>query len=161
MRKNRDEILRYVNENLKGYEGYIQLMGKKIDEKHLFLAGERAPSLGKDELIYEAHFFNANLKKSISIRQINDAWFIDEAELRGVNLDPKENPDVKEFHSKFKPEFSAEFKEVKIKMAQIWQDEKDEFCEVLREDGTREGLSVLKLQKIVFAGFVKDKKDKK
>ena len=43
----------------------------------------------------------------------------------------------------------------------IWQDEKDEFCEVLREDGTREGLSVLKLQKIVFAGFVKDKKDKK
>ena len=122
---------------------------------------ERAPSLGKDELIYEAHFFSANSKKSVSIRQINDGWFIDEAELRGVNLDPKENPDVKEFHSKFKPEFSAEFKEVKIKMAQIWQDEKDEFCEVPQGNGTLEGLSVLKLQKIVFAGFVKDKKDKK
>ena len=149
MRKNRDEILRYVNENLKGYEGYIQLMGEKIDEKHLFLTSERAPSLGKDELIYEAHFFNANLKKSISIRQINDAWFIDEAELRGVNLDPKENPNVKEFHSKFKPEFSTKFKDVKIKMVQIWDKQEDKYCE---------NLKVSRLQKIVFAGFKKDKK---
>ena len=150
MKKNRDEILKYVNENLRDYEGYIQLMGEKIDEKHLFLAGERTPGLGEDELIYEAHFFNANLKKSISIRQINDAWFVDETELNKVAL---EESDIKTFYPKF-----GNFK---IKMAQIWQDEKDEFCEVLREDGTREGLSVLKLQKIVFAGFVKDKKDKK
>ena len=150
MKKNRDEILKYVNENLKGYEGYIQLMGEKIDEKHLFLAGERTPGLGEDELIYEAHFFNANLKKSISIRQINDAWFVDETELNKVAL---EESDIKTFYPKF-----GNFK---IKMAQIWQDEKDEFCEVFREDGARESLPVLKLQKIVFAGFVKDEKDKK
>lgn len=150
MKKNKDEILKYVNENLKDCEGYIQLMGEKIDEKHLFLAGERTPSLGEDELIYEAHFFNANLKKSISIRQINDAWFVDETELNKVAL---EESDIKTFYPKF-----GNFK---IKMAQIWQDEKDEFCEVLREDGTRESLPVLKLQKIVFAGFVKDEKDKK
>jgi hypothetical protein len=150
MKKNRDEILKYVNENLKGYEGYIQLMGEKIDEKHLFLAGERTPDLGKDELIYEAHFFDEKSKKSVSIRQINDAWFVDETELNKVAL---EESDIKTFYPKF-----GNFK---IKMAQIWQNEKDEFCEVLREDGTREGLSVLKLQKIVFAGFVKDKKDKK
>lgn len=150
MKKNRDEILKYVNENLRDYEGYIQLMGEKIDEKHLFLAGERTPGLGEDELIYEAHFFNANLKKSISIRQINDAWFVDETELNKVAL---EESDIKTFYPKF-----GNFK---IKMAQIWQDEKDEFCEVLREDGTRESLPVLKLQKIVFAGFVKDEKDKK
>ena len=150
MKKNRDEILKYVNENLRDYEGYIQLMGEKIDEKHLFLAGERTPGLGEDELIYEAHFFNANLKKSISIRQINDAWFVDETELNKVAL---EESDIKTFYPKF-----GNFK---IKMAQIWQDEKDEFCEVLREDGTRESLPVLKPQKIVFAGFVKDEKDKK
>lgn len=161
MKKNKDEILKYVNENLKGYEGYIQLMGEKIDEKHLFLAGERTPGLGEDELIYEAYFFDEKSKKSVSIRQINDAWFVDETELGGANLDPKKNPDIKEFHSKFKPEFSAKFKEVKIKMAQIWQDEKDEFCEVPQGNGTLEGLPVLKLQKIVFAGFVKDEKDKK
>lgn len=92
MRKNRDEILKYVNENLRDCEGYIQLMGKKIDEKHLFLAGERTPSLGEDELIYEAHFFNANLKKSISIRQINDAWFVDETELGGRKFRSEEKP---------------------------------------------------------------------
>ena len=150
MKKNKDEILKYVNENLKGYEGYIQLMGEKIDEKHLFLADERTPGLGEDELIYEAHFFNANLKKSISIRQINDAWFVDETELNKVAL---EESDIKTFYPKF-----GNFK---IKMAQIWQDEKDEFCEVSQGNGTLEGLPVLKLQKIVFAGFVKDEKDKK
>ena len=150
MKKNKDEILKYVNENLKGYEGYIQLMSEKIDEKHLFLAGEQTPGLGEDELIYEAHFFNANLKKSISIRQINDAWFVDETELNKVAL---EESDIKTFYPKF-----GNFK---IKMAQIWQDEKDEFCEVPQDNGTLEGLPVLKLQKIVFAGFVKDEKDKK
>ena len=161
MRKNRDEILRYVNDNLKDYEGHIQLMGKKIDKEQLFLAGERTPGLGNDDLIYEAHFFNADLKNSISIRQINDSWFVDETDLKSIDLDPLKNPDVKEFHSKFKPEFSAKFKDVKIKMVQIWEDEKDEFCEVPQGNGTLEGLPVLKLQKIVFAGFVKDKKDKK
>ncbi|WP_298041854.1 TIGR04423 family type III CRISPR-associated protein [uncultured Campylobacter sp.] len=150
MKKNKDEILKYVNENLKGYEGYIQLMGEKIDEKHLFLAGERTPGLGEDELIYEAHFFNANLKKSISIRQINDAWFVDETELNKVAL---EESDIKTFYPKF-----GNFK---IKMAQIWQDEKDEFCEVPQGNGTLEGLPVLKLQKIVFAGFAKNEKGKK
>ena len=153
MRKNRDEILRYVNDDLKDYEGYIQLMGKKIDKEHLFLAGERTPGLDHDDLIYEAHFFNANLKNSVSIRQINDNWFVDETDLKGIDLDPLKNPDVKEFYSKFK--------DVKIKMVQIWKDEKDEFCEVLQEDGTLEGLPVSKLQKIVFAGFVKEQKDEK
>ena len=152
MRKNKDEILKYVNENLKDYEGYIQLMGKKIDKEQLFLAGERTPSLGKDDLIYEAHFFNANSKKSVSIRQINDGWFVDEIVLRDINLDPEKNPDVQEFYSKFKPDFSAKFKDIKIKMAQIWEEENDEFCK---------NLPVLKLQKTVFAGFLKDEKDKK
>ncbi|WP_298099769.1 TIGR04423 family type III CRISPR-associated protein [uncultured Campylobacter sp.] len=150
MKKNKDEILKYVNENLKGYEGYIQLMGEKIDEKHLFLAGERTPGLGEDELIYEAHFFDEKSKKSVSIRQINDAWFVDETELNKVAL---EESGIKTFYPKF-----GNFK---IKMAQIWQDEKDEFCEVPQDNGTLEGLPVLKLQKIVFAGFVKDEKDKK
>ena len=150
MKKNKDEILKYVNENLKGYEGYIQLMGEKIDDNQVFLEGDRTPGLGEDELIYEAHFFNANLKKSISIRQINDAWFVDETELNKVAL---EESDIKTFYPKF-----GNFK---IKMAQIWQDEKDEFCEVSQGNGTLEGLPVLKLQKIVFAGFVKDEKDKK
>ena len=141
MRKNKDEILKYVNENLRDYEGYIQLMGKKIDKEQLFLAGERTPSLGKDDLIYEAHFFNANSKKSVSIRQINDGWFVDEVDLNKVML---EENDTKTFYSKFS--------DFKMKMAQIWEEENDEFCK---------NLPVLKLQKTVFAGFLKDEKDKK
>lgn len=150
MKKNKDEILKYVNENLKDYEGYIQLIGEKIDAKHIFLADERAPSLDKDDLIYEAHFFNTNSKKSISIRQLNDGWLVNEVDLNKVMLDES---DIKTFYPKF-----GSFK---IKMAQIWEDQKDEFCKVLREDETRESLPVLKLQKIVFAGFAKNEKDKK
>lgn len=141
MRKNRNEILKYVNENLKGYEGYIQLMGKKIDKEHLFLEGERDPSLGENELIYEAHFFSKSENKSVSIRQINDGWFVDEVDLNKVTL---EENDTKTFYSKFS--------DFKMKMAQIWEEENDEFCK---------NLPVLKLQKIVFAGFLKDEKDKK
>ena len=150
MRKNKDEILRYVNDDLKDYEGYIQLMGKKIDKEQLFLASERTPSLGKDDLIYEAHFFSANSKKSVSIRQINDGWLVDETVLRDINLDPEKNLNVQEFYSKFKPEFSTKFKDVKIKMVQIWDKQEDKYCE---------NLKVSRLQKIVFAGFKKDKND--
>ena len=152
MRKSRDEILKYVNENLRDYEGYIQLMGKKIDKEHLLLEGERDPSLGENELIYEAHFFSKSENKSVSIRQVNDGWFVDETVLGDINLDPEKNPDVHEFYSKFKPDFSAKFKDIKIKMAQIWEEENDKLCE---------NLPVLRLQKTVFAGFVKDEKDKK
>ena len=134
MRKNKDEILRYVNDDLKDYEGYIQLMGKKIDKEQLFLASERTPSLGKDDLIYEAHFFSANSKKSVSIRQINDGWLVDETVLRDINLDPEKNLNVQD---------------VKIKMVQIWDKQEDKYCE---------NLKVSRLQKIVFAGFKKDKK---
>jgi len=38
---------------------------------------------------------------------------------------------------------------LKIRMAQIWEPEPDELCE---------GMSVMKLKKVVFAGFEKDEK---
>lgn len=81
------------------------------------------------------------LKKSVSIRQINDGWFVDEVDLNKVML---EENDTKTFYSKFS--------DFKMKMAQIWEEENDEFCK---------NLPVLKLQKTVFAGFLKDEKDKK
>ena len=142
MKKNRDEIFKYVNENLQDYEGYIQLMGEKISkEKHVFLSGGLATGLAENELIYEAYFFSKSKNKSISIRQINDAWFVDETDLSSIKFD--EN-DIKTFYSKF-----GDFK---IKMAQIWTEENDELCEKM---------PVLKFKKAVFAGFVKDKKDEK
>ena len=140
MKKNRDEILKYVN-SLAGYEGYIQLMSEKIDEKHIFFAGERSPSLSEGELIYEAHFFSSSQNKSIFIRQINDGWFVDETDLDSVKLS---EDDVKVFYAKSS--------DIKIKMAQIWIEENDELCE---------GLPVLKFKKSAFAGCIIDKKDEK
>ncbi len=55
-----------------------------------------------------------------------------------------EENDAKTFYSKFS--------DFKMKMAQIWEEENDEFCK---------NLPVLKLQKTVFTGFLKDEKDKK
>ena len=151
MIKNRDEIFKYVNEYLKDYEGYIQPMGEKIDEnKHLFLAGEKAVILGENDLIYEAHFFNESKNKSVTVRKINDSWLIDETDLNAVKL---EENDIKTFYPKF-----GDFK---IKMAQIWKEEKDEFCKTIKDDKSHENLPVLKLQRIVFVGFAKDKKDEK
>ena len=88
---NKDEILKYINENLKGYEGYIQLMGKKIDKEQLFLAGERTPSLGKgkDDLIYEAFFFNEDYKNSVYKRQKKKDWFLVYTVFVGLNFYPK------------------------------------------------------------------------
>lgn len=140
MKKSRDEILKYVN-GLAGYDGYIQLMGEKIDEEHIFFAEERSPSLSESELIYEAHFFSSSQNKSIFIRQINDGWFVDETDLGSVKLG---EDDVKVFYAKSS--------DIKIKMAQIWVEESDELCE---------GLPVLKFKKSAFAGFIRDKKDEK
>ena len=140
MKKNRDEILEYVN-SLTGYEGYIQLMSEKIDEKHIFFAGEKSPGLSEGELIYEAHFFSLSQNKSIFIRQINDGWFVDETDLSSVKLS---EDDVKVFYAKSS--------DIKIKMAQIWIEENDELCEEL---------PVLKFKKSAFAGFIRDKKDEK
>ena len=141
MKKNRDEILRYINDDLKDYEGYIQPMGKKIDEDCLFLDGKHAADLNKDEPILEAHFFSESKNTSISIRQINDCWLVSEVDLNKVAIT---DIDINIFYPKF-----GDFK---IKMAQIWEDEIDELCGKI---------PVLKFKKAVFAGFVKDKKDEK
>lgn len=146
MRKNRDEILEYINK-LNGYEGYIQRLGSKISEDDIFFKRNINVNLQPNEYIYEAHFFSKSKNKSVSVRQINDTWFVDEVSL---NKDDKCNSNeapvevcFEEFYSKF---------EAKIKMAQIWEKENDELCE---------GLHVFKLKKVVFAGFVDDKKDER
>ncbi|MCR4942211.1 MAG: TIGR04423 family type III CRISPR-associated protein [Campylobacter sp.] len=128
---NKNEILDYVK-NLDGFEGYISPLSTKLDESLIFDFGDK---ISFDGIIFEAHFFNPSSKKSIQIRLVNDAWLISETE-----LDKVDESDIKSFHTKFGK---------KVKMAQIWREENDEYCE---------NKAVLKLQKVVFAGFVKDKK---
>ncbi|MBE3606711.1 TIGR04423 family type III CRISPR-associated protein [Campylobacter sp. RM13119] len=129
----RSEVIDKIN-SLKGYDGYVQLMGEKICKNHVFI--DKDVVLSTDSLIYEAHFYSKSENKSICVRQINDAWLVDETDLSDVD-----SGDICEFYSKFG---------TKVKMAQIWEAKNDKYCE---------NVPVLKLKKVAFAGFMDDKKD--
>jgi len=124
MKKNRTEIIEYIN-TLKGYEGYVQFSHRPIDIAKDVFAG-RDPQLEIEEgFVYEAHF--ANQKESIGIKQVNDAWLVSQTSIENV---PTET-------------FSA-IADLKVNMAQIWEVESDALCE---------DMEVMKLKKVVFAGF--------
>lgn len=126
MKKNRVEIIDYIN-TLKGYEGYVQFSHRPIDiEKDVFK--ENDPKVEDEKgFIYEAHF--ANKTDSIGIRQMNDTWFISKTNISNAEIESFEG-----------------IAHLKIKMAQIWEKELDSLCE---------DMEVLKLKKVVFAGFNK------
>jgi len=128
MKKNRKEIIDYINE-LKEYEGYVQFSNRPIDlEKDLFPNSNGITD--EKGFVYEAHFYKDN--QSIMIRQINDSWIVSQSDTTDAEFEV--------FHG---------ISNLKIRMAQIWKPEPDELCE---------GMSVMKLKKVVFAGFEKDKK---
>ena len=124
MRKNRTEIIDYIN-TLKGYEGYVQFSHRPITVgKDVFI--ETDPKVEDEEgFVYEAHFSNG--VESVAVRQLNDAWLVSTVSI--------ENAELETFHG---------IADLKIKMAQIWEDENDELCE---------NMKVTKLKKVVFAGF--------
>ena len=130
MLKSKDEVVEYINKNLKDYEGYVQFSHRAIDiEKDVFI--EKEPKVEYEAgFIYEAHFSNG--KKSIMIRQQNDAWVVSTTNI--------EDAEFETFHG---------VAGLKVKMAQIWEAKADELCE---------GMEVMKLQKVVFAGFVVENK---
>lgn len=134
MKKNQTEILSYIN-SLKGYQGYIQMSDKStIDVWCDFGDISFAPESG---FVYEAHFFNGT--DSIAIRQINDCWLVSTTDISKQLEEKAKNkdwPDIQTCHA---------IGDLQVKMAQIWESVEDEFCE---------GMKVLKLKKVVFAGFV-------
>ncbi len=119
------EIVEYVN-TLDTYQGYIQMSDKPIccifkD----FGKIELKPTSG---FIYEAHFYSKSENKSIAIRQINESWYV--AETENIKL-----TDIQTYIG---------IDKLKVKMAQIWEEEEDKLCE---------NMKVKKLQKVVFVGF--------
>jgi CRISPR type III-associated protein (TIGR04423 family) len=128
MKKNREEIIKYIN-NLKGYQGYVQFSHRPINKiKDIFI--DKNPNIEDESgFIYEAHFFNG--KASITIKQVNNSWLVDE--VTNTPLDDTQTylSDIKDF-------------DYKIKMAQIWESKPDNLCE---------DMEVMKLQKVVFVGF--------
>ena len=120
---------------LQNYEGYIQFSDTKIRDCDIFkkddnISTKIQPTNG---FIYEAHFCNSI--QSISIKQINDSWYIDETDISNID-----NTDIQVYCGE---------NNTKIKMAQIWEKEKDKLCE---------DIEVKKLKKVVFVGFDSAKK---
>ena len=126
---NRSEVIKYIN-GLKGYEGYVQFSHRPIDmKKDIFIDKEPKVEDEKEGFILEAHFFNR--VDSVTIRQINSEWLVDEN--RAISLD-----DVHCYYG---------IESLELKMAQIWRAKKDKNCA---------NMDVLKLEKVVFAGFKKE-----
>lgn len=134
-RYTQETIIDYIN-NLKGYQGYIQMSDKPIsDIWENFSDISFTPSSG---FVYEAYFFNGI--DSISIKQINDGWLVSKTNISKqleAKKQDKNYEDIQTYHA---------INGLKVKMVQIWESENDSFCE---------NTPVLKLKKVVFAGFVK------
>lgn len=126
MRKSRTEIIEYIN-RLKEYEGYVQFSHRAIDlTKDIFPKVDDIDSVdATDGFVYEAHFCKGS--KSIMVRQLNNEWVVSTTDISDTEI-----------------ETIYGIANLRIKMAQIWEAKPDELCE---------GMEVMKLQKVVFAGF--------
>jgi len=131
MKKIKAEIIEYIN-TLKGYEGYVQFSHRKIEKDRDIFVG-RDPQVEDEEgFVYEAHFSNGDT--SIVIKQINSNWQVSETDLTMTNTQTYLT-DIKDCPN--------------ILMAEIWTEKEDALCEGMKAQG---------LQKVVFAGFVGDRK---
>ncbi len=131
MEKSREEIIEYIN-GLKNYQGYVQFSHRPIDkERDIFYDNKEVKIEDENGFIYEAHFYNG--KNSITIKQVNNHWLVDEIENTPLDDTQIYLSDIKEFN-------------YNIKMAQIWEAKVDDLCASMK---------VKKLQKVVFVGFEK------
>jgi len=131
MKKSSEEIIEYIN-SLKNYEGYIQFSDTKIRDCDIFKKEDNISQKLQltNGFIYEAHFYNG--QESIMIRQINNSWIVSKTDILNISQN-----DIKSYISDITDL-------PKIKMAQIWEEEADKFCN---------GMMVKKLKRVVFAGF--------
>lgn len=129
----KEDIVKTINEKYRDYEGYVQFSHRPIDkEKDVFHNGKKVEISDEGGFVYEAHFCNDT--QSVTIKQINDDWLVSTTSLSEVKNEKK---DIQTYHA---------IHGLKVKMAQIWESENDPFCEDMK---------VLKLKKVVFAGFAK------
>ena len=137
MLKSKKELEQFYRGLSQKFEGYIQMSDSRIE--HVFVTLSSLPKW--EELhngvnyILEMAFFDPETKKSILIRQQNSHWLVLEKEL-------KETEPMDSFYTITKDT-------PKMKIAQIWEEEDNEFCLDMK---------VLEPKYLLFAGFEKDKK---
>ena len=139
MKKSRTEIIEYIN-SLKNYEGYVQFSDTPLRKCDVFEGYQDIKLTPTDGFVYEAHFSNG--KESIMVRQQNAEWVVSTTDISKVD-----NKDM----NLYALEKTSHLKDVKsewVKMAQIWEAKADKLCDEME---------VMKLQKVVFAGFVEKK----
>lgn len=120
-------IIDFIN-TLKSYQGYVQMSDRRITD--IWAEHSDINLVVKSGFVYEAHFCNGT--ESIAIKQINSDWLVSKTDISNVVESDKQT-----YHA---------INGLKVKMAQIWEPEVDPLCE---------NMKVLKLKKVVFAGFEK------
>ncbi len=137
--KTMEELKDFYEKLNTEFEGYILLSNKKLE--HIFTKKQTLPKWeelhdGKNFII-EAHFFDGD--RSISIRQVNDKFIIIDKKLSSFK---KENKPEETFIT---------INNTKVKIATIWEEQKDELCE---------SFEVLKPTMQLFCGFEGEKNGK-
>ena len=123
-----------------GYVGYIQISDTPFKSEHIWTSPESLPKWDKIHntfnYILELCLYNPKTKHSIVVRQHNDSWLVLEKQLSEDDLANIES-------------FETVVDGVpRMRIAQIWQEEPDPFCDPLCE-----GWEVLEPKALMFAGF--------
>ncbi len=141
MIKNREELEEFYNNLIDKYEGYVQMSDSRIKSEHLFKTAQILPKWeelhNEVNYILEMALFNPTSRQSILIRQQNSKWLVMDRELKQKEIDNSDSF------------FTLTEKTPKMKMAQIWEEEENEFCL---------DMQVLEPKYLLFAGFEKEKK---
>jgi CRISPR type III-associated protein (TIGR04423 family) len=138
MLESNSKVLEYINK-LEGYRGYVQFSHRPLEQKDIF--EDKDPDIAETKgFVYEAHFCNGN--ESIMIRQQNAEWVVS---LTDISTLVKED---EAFYALEKTTLLTDVKSNWVKMAQIWESKEDALCDEM---------NVMKLQKVVFAGFAEKK----
>jgi len=134
MLKSREELEHFYNELTGKYEGYIQVSDSRID--NVFVKPTSLPKWERlhnnTNYILEMALFNPASNDSILIRQHNSEWLVLEKKLDGT--EPTDSF------------FTIVENTPKMKIAQIWEEESNEFCLDMK---------VLEAKYLMFAGFEK------
>jgi CRISPR type III-associated protein (TIGR04423 family) len=135
MIKNRDELKKFYNSLTDKYQGYVQMSDSRIKDNHIFKTSQRLPKWedlhNKVNYILEMVLYELSSNRSILIRQQNSDWLVIDKKLDG-------NEPIDSF-------FTLTQNTPKMKIAQIWEEEPNEFCLEM---------NVLEPKYLLFAGFV-------
>lgn len=141
MRIDRDELRRRYEALGGAYEGYIQMSGSRIE--HLFKEPATLPAWeslhGGGEFIYEMVLYEPSAKRSVLVRQIDDAWYWTFYE--GIDWEVCARSDRGLYYSVF-----DDHRRKELRMIQMWEK---------HDDPLNPGFSALELTATVFAGFDK------